>query len=174
MLKRSRRISKLIGRIFTLLTRPVNYTRIVNSERGFSLLELLVVMTIMAILGTIVATSVMGRVSKARQIAAKTQIDGFRVALSIYRLDNGQFPATEQGLTALREKPSTAPVPENWSGPYLEKDIPLDPWGRTYVYRSPGEYDRSGYDIYSLGRDGVEGGEGEDADIVSWKELQVK
>jgi general secretion pathway protein G len=91
------------------------------------------------------------------------------VALDNYRLDNGSYPTTEQGLAALQEKPTRDPAPLNWRGPYLKRNIPADPWGRPYVYRSPGEHDPGGNDLSSLGKDGQPGGQGEDADITSWK-----
>jgi len=88
------------------------------------------------------------------------------VALDNYRLDNGTYPTTEQGLDALQEKPTREPVPLNWRGPYLKKAVPLDPWGRPYIYKAPGEHNPTGYDLSTLGRDGQPGGEDEDADII--------
>ena len=108
----------------------------------------------------------LGKVSSAKQKAAKAQIELFGTALDTFRIDVGRYPTTEEGLKALREKPSGA---EEWQGPYLPKEIPLDPWGRPYIYKSPGEH--GDYDLVSYGRDGVQGGEGEDEDIVSWKDV---
>ncbi len=133
---------------------------------GFTLLELVVVIIVLGLLAAIVAPQILGRVSDARTTAAQSQVELFGTALDNYRLDNGSYPTTEQGLSALREKPTRAPVPTNWRGPYLRKDVPLDPWGKAYLYRSPGERNVSGYDLMSLGRDGKTGGEGEDKDVI--------
>ena len=139
-----------------------------RSERklGFTLLELVVVIIVLGLLAAIVAPQILGRVSDARTTSAETQVALFGTALDNYRLDNGAYPTTEQGLAALREKPTRAPIPTNWRGPYLRKDVPLDPWGKLYIYRSPGERNASGYDLSSLGRDGKPGGEGEDKDVI--------
>ncbi|MEW5919116.1 MAG: type II secretion system major pseudopilin GspG [Gemmatimonadota bacterium] len=137
-----------------------------HSRFGFTLLELVVVIIVLGLLAAIVAPQILGRVSDARTTAAQTQVELFGTALDNYRLDNGSYPTTEQGLAALRERPSRAPVPTNWRGPYLRKDVPLDPWGKPYIYKSPGERNVSGYDLSSLGRDGKAGGEGEDKDII--------
>jgi general secretion pathway protein G len=91
------------------------------------------------------------------------------VALDNYRLDNGRYPTTQQGLEALRTKPAAEPEPRNWRGPYLRREVPVDPWDRPYIYRSPGTENPQGYDLLTLGSDGVPGGEGEDADITSWE-----
>lgn len=139
-----------------------------TSERrrsGFTLLELVVVIIVLGLLAGLVAPQVIGRLSDAKSTTARTQIELLSVALDSYRLDNGRYPTTEQGLSALRERPTHAPVPTNWRGPYLRKDVPLDPWGRAYVYRAPGERSASGFDLESLGRDGKLGGDGEDADV---------
>jgi general secretion pathway protein G len=137
-----------------------------HTRFGFTLLELVVVIIVLGLLAAIVAPQILGRVSDARSTAAQTQIELFGTALDNYRLDNGSYPTTEQGLSALRERPSRAPVPNNWRGPYLRKDVPLDPWGKPYIYKSPGERNTSGYDLSSLGRDGKPGGEGEDKDLI--------
>ncbi len=136
-------------------------------EAGMTLIELIVVIVVLGLLAGVVGTQVFGRVGESRTQAARTQIEQFGVALDLYRLDNGRYPTTEQGLAALRERPSMPPEPRAWKGPYLKKSIPLDPWGNPYVYRAPGEH--GDYDLSSLGADTREGGEGEDADIVSWK-----
>jgi len=127
-----------------------------------------VVMIILAVLAGLVGPRLFKNVAKAKQNAAKAQIELLGLALDQYRLDNDMYPTTEQGLGALTRQPVTPPVPEFWDGPYLKKTSPLDPWGREYYYESPGSYDTDGYDVYSLGRDGLEGGADEDADIVSW------
>ena len=149
----------------------MNSASIVSPNRlrarvGFTLLELVVVIIVLGLLAASVAPQILGRVSDARSTAAQTQVELFGTALDNYRLDNGSYPTTEQGLSALREKPTRAPVPTNWRGPYLRKDVPLDPWGKPYIYRSPGERNTSGYDLMSLGRDGKAGGEGEDKDVI--------
>jgi len=132
---------------------------------GFTLLELVVVIIVLGLLAGIVAPQIIGRLSEAKSTTARTQVELLSVALEGYRLDNGSYPTTEQGPAALREKPTHSPVPANWRGPYLRKDVPLDPWGRAYVYRAPGERNPNGFDLLSLGRDGKTGGEGEDADV---------
>ena len=131
---------------------------------GFTLIELLVVLIILGLLAALVGPRLFGRVDTARQQAAQTQIEIFSGALDTYRLDNGRYPTTDQGLQALMEKPSDLP---NWAGPYLKKEIPKDPWGNEYEYKSPGEH--GDYDIISYAEDGQEGGDGNSTDIVSWK-----
>ena len=138
-------------------------------RRGFTLLEILVVIVVLGLLASIVGPRIIGRVSEARSTTAQTQIELLSVALDNYRLDNGYYPTTEQGLQALRVRPTTEPAPRSWRGPYLRKELPLDPWDRPYIYVSPGEQDPSGFDLSTLGRDGQPGGEDEDADIVSWR-----
>ena len=140
--------------------------RAARRQAGFTLLELVVVIIVLGLLAAIVAPQILGRVSDARTTAAQTQVALFGTALDNYRLDNGAYPTSDQGLAALREKPTRAPVPTNWRGPYLRKDVPLDPWGKPYIYRSPGERNASGYDLSSLGRDGKPGGDDEDKDII--------
>jgi general secretion pathway protein G len=136
---------------------------------GFTLIELLVVIVIIGLLAGLVAPQVLGRISEAKSETARTQIEMLSVALDNYRLDNGTYPTTEQGLEALRTAPTREPVPRNWRGPYLRKEVPADPWDRPYVYKSPGEQNKGGFDLLSLGADGRPGGEGEDADVLSWK-----
>jgi general secretion pathway protein G len=136
---------------------------------GFTLIEILVVITVIGLLAALVGPRILGRVSEAKSASAKAQMEMLSVALDNYRLDNGSYPTTEQGLAALQEKPSRDPAPLNWRGPYLKRAIPTDPWGRPYLYRSPGEHDPGGNDLSTLGKDGQPGGEGEDADITSWK-----
>ncbi|WP_027358788.1 type II secretion system major pseudopilin GspG [Desulforegula conservatrix] len=140
--------------------------RIIKNERGFSLIELLIVMVILGLLAGLVGPKLFGKVDSSKQKTAKTQISLFESALDTYRLDNGRFPTSEQGLKALREKPEGA---ARWKGPYLPKEIPVDPWGNAYVYRSPSEH--GDFDIVSNGADNAPGGEGNDMDIVSWKDL---
>ena len=135
-------------------------------RRAFTLLEVLVVLVVIALLAALVAPQILGRVSQARGTAAAAQLELLGVALDNYRLDNGRYPTTDQGLRALRERPTRVPAPTAWRGPYLRKDVPLDPWGRAYEYRAPGRRNPDGYDLVTLGRDGASGGEGEDADLI--------
>ncbi|HEX2716267.1 MAG TPA: type II secretion system major pseudopilin GspG [Gemmatimonadaceae bacterium] len=138
-------------------------------RRGaFTLIELLVVIVVLGLLAGLVGPQILGRVSEAKTKTARTQIELISLALDNYRLDNGSYPTTEQGLAALRERPTREPVPRAWKGPYLRKALPDDPWGRPYIYRSPGEHNPSGFDLSSLGRDGQPGGVDEDADLGSW------
>jgi general secretion pathway protein G len=135
----------------------------VRSHRGFTLLELLVVMVIIGLLAAYVGPKYFSQIGKSEVKTARAQMVGFEKALQQYRLDVGRFPSTEQGLQALVSKPATV---AKWDGPYLEKTVPLDPWGQPYVYVSPGEH--GDVDISSTGRDGRPGGDGLDADITSW------
>lgn len=138
-------------------------------RRAFTLIELLVVIAIIATLAAVVAPAVFRNVSDAKVDAAKSQLEIFALALDSYRVDNDQYPTTAQGLEALRTKPADgANAPRNWRGPYLRKAVPRDPWGRPYVYVAPGVANPESYDLYTLGRDGKVGGEGEDADLTSW------
>jgi len=139
------------------------------AKRGFTLIEILVVIIVIGLLAALVGPRIIGRVSEAKSATARTQIELLSLALDNYRLDNGTYPTTEQGLGALQEKSTRDPVPTNWRGPYLKKAVPLDPWGQPYAYQSPGEHNRAAFDLYTLGRDGRPGGDDEDADILSWK-----
>lgn len=130
---------------------------------GFTLLELLVVIVILGLLAGYVAPRYFAQVGKSEIKVAQAQIEGLGKALDQYRLDTGHYPSTEQGLAALMERPSSE---AKWDGPYLKKALPPDPWGKPYMYRSPGEHGE--YDIYSYGKDGQAGGSGENVDIVSW------
>jgi general secretion pathway protein G len=136
--------------------------------QGFTLIELLVTIAIIATLAAIVAPSLFSNIGDARRNTAKSQIQILSLALDAYRLDNETFPTTEQGIESLRTIPITGEAPPNWKGPYLRQLVPLDPWGRAYVYLSPGVANPNAYDLYSLGKDGKPGGDGEDADITSW------
>ena len=135
---------------------------------GFTLIELLVVISIIATLAAVVAPAVFRNVGDAKVSAAKSQIEIFAMALNSYRLDNDGYPSTDQGIEALRTISSGGDAPRNWKGPYLSRIVPMDPWGRPYLYASPGRENPTSFDLYSLGRDGKRGGEGEDADITSW------
>lgn len=134
---------------------------------GFTLLELMVVMVILVLLASVVSMVVMKRVEEAKHAKAVTDIASISGALDQFCLHCGRYPTTEEGLQALKVKPQSADLP-NWAGPYIKRAVPPDPWTRPYIYRSPGEHDPESYDLYSLGRDGKEGGEGPDADIVNW------
>jgi len=131
---------------------------------------MIVVLVVIAVLAGLVGPMVFGNVADAKVQGARTQIELFGLALDAYRLDNDRYPTTEQGLAALRTLPTTDPTPRRWRGPYLRKEVPQDPWGRPFVYRSPSTQNPAPdtYDLYTLGRDGEPGGEGEDADQTSW------
>jgi len=131
---------------------------------GFTLIELLLVLVILATLAAIVAPKFTKRSEQARITAARTQIAQFEVALDAFEIDVGRYPSTSDGLKALVEKPSDA---EGWQQAYLKRDVPRDPWGKEYVYKQPGQYNKDGYDLYSLGPDGKQGG---GDDIVNWTE----
>ena len=139
-----------------------------NSLRcpGFTLIEVMVVIAILAILAALVVPKVMSRPDEARVVAAKQDIAALMQALKLYRLDTKRYPTTEQGLQALVAKPAQAPVPDNWKpGGYVEK-LPMDPWGKPYQFLNPGLHGE--IDVFSYGADGVPGGEGFDADIGNW------
>ena len=136
-----------------------------NRVQGFTLLELLVVMVIIGLLASYVGPRFFEQVGKSEIKAARAQMEAFGKALDTYRLDTGHYPSSEQGLHALVERPADE---TRWSGPYLQKTVPHDPWGRPYQYRAPGDKGRE-YDIVSLGKDGLSGGTGEAADIGSWE-----
>jgi len=139
-----------------------------ENKKGFTLLEIIVVVFILSLLAAIVAPKIIGRTDDARIADAKVQIKNLETALKLFKLDNGFYPSTEQGLAALIEKPTTGQIPPKYrDGGYLEqKRVPPDPWGNPYIYISPGL--NGDYDIISYGSDGKEGGEGKDADIESW------
>lgn len=141
----------------------------IHLQAGFTLIELMIVIVILAILATIVVPRFMGREEEAKRTAAMIQIKNFEAGLKLFKLDNGFYPSTEQGLKSLVEKPTTGREAGNWKeGGYLEaKEVPLDPWRNPYVYLSPGTHNKE-YDIVSYGADGEEGGEGNDTDIQSW------
>ena len=136
-----------------------------GAQRGFTLIELMVVLVIIGLLAALIVPNVLDRADDARVTAAKTDVSNLMQALKLYKLDNMRFPTGEQGLQALVAKPSVGPIPPNWK-PYLEK-LPNDPWGRAYQYANPGI--KSAVDVFSFGADGQSGGEGRDADIGSWQ-----
>jgi general secretion pathway protein G len=133
-------------------------------RRGFTLLELLVVMVIIGLLASYVGPRYFGQIGKSEVKAARAQLDAFEKALATYRLDTGHYPRTEQGLRALTERPSDEPA---WAGPYLSKALPTDPWGKPYLYKNPGD-DGHEFDVVTLGHDGQQGGDGIDKDISVW------
>lgn len=141
----------------------VENVRKLSDERGFTLLELLVVVAIIALLVGYVAPRYFSQIGKSEVGLARAQIDSLEKALDQYRLDTGHYPTTEQGLAALQSQPANEP---KWSGPYMRKAIPPDPWDQPYHYQSPGSHGE--FDLYSYGKDGQSGGEGEAADIVNW------
>jgi general secretion pathway protein G len=149
-----------------ILRRPHSARRL---PRGFTLIEIMVVITILGILAALIVPRVVGRTDDARVAAAKQDIASLLQALKLYRLDNGAYPSTEQGLKALLAKPAVEPVPQNWKqGGYLERSTtPKDPWGNEYKYLNPGL--KGEIDVFSYGRDGAAGGEGVDGDIGSWQ-----
>ncbi|MFT4614222.1 MAG: general secretion pathway protein G [Bacteroidia bacterium] len=138
-----------------------------RSAAGFSLVEILVVLVIMGLLISVVAPTVLNRADEARIQKAQADFKAIETALKIYRLDNYVYPTTEQGLSALVEKSSIDPEPRNFKGGGYLEEVPFDPWGREYLFLSPGE--NGEIDIYSLGADGVSGGEGQNGDIGNWK-----
>lgn len=139
-----------------------------KDSRGFTLIELMVVIVILAGLAALVGPKLIGRGDDAKIADAKVQIRNMETALKLYKLDNSNFPSTEQGLQSLVAKPTTGQIPKNYKAEgYLEnKSVPKDPWGNDYVYLSPGEH--GDYDLYSFGADGARGGDGKNADIESW------
>jgi len=145
--------------------KQTNVDRNRRAEAGVTLIEMLVVVTIIGLFAALVVPRMLKRSDIARVTAARAQINAFMTALGTYKLDTGTFPTTEQGLQALREKPTDV---NQWAGPYLPQDIPADPWGHAYLYKYPGEHGDEP-DVISYGQDGQPGGEGLNADIVSWK-----
>jgi general secretion pathway protein G len=132
-------------------------------QSGFTLLELLVVMVIIGLLAGYVGPRYFSQIGKSETKAAKAQIDALEKALDQYRLDTGHYPTTEQGLAALNTRPASEP---RWDGPYLKKAVPADPWGKAYLYRQPGEHGE--FDLFSYGKDGQPGGEGDAQDVTNW------
>jgi general secretion pathway protein G len=148
---------------------PCHNTRLARrfgpALRGFTLIEIMVVLVIIGVLAALIAPAVLGRVDEARITAARTDVGNLMQALKLYKLDNQRFPTAEQGLEALVRKPTAGPIPPNWKT-YLDK-LPADPWGRAYQFLNPGVHGE--IDVFSLGADGQAGGEGGNADIGSWQ-----
>jgi len=138
-------------------------------QSGFTLIELLIVVIILGVLAGLVGPRLFGRVGQSRQAAARVQIELLGAALDQFKLDVGRYPSSQEGLQALQQSPGNAP---GWEGPYLKKEVPRDPWGNPYQYRSPGEHGE--YDLASLGSDGAAGGDGEAADVTSWGEGKTR
>lgn len=134
------------------------------SRAGLTLVEMIVVLAIIAVVAVLIVPNVIGRPDEARVTVAKTDLKTIASALRIYRLDNGDYPTTEQGLEALVTRPTTAPEPRAWASDGYLPELPVDPWGNPYVYRSPGQ--GGAFDLLSYGKDGEEGGEGTDADLT--------
>ena len=146
-----------------------------GARRGFTLIEILVVVVILGILAVAVVPRIVGKPEEARRVQARAQITNLETALRLFKMDNGYYPTTDQGLDALVNKPSTGRVPNNWKeGGYLEKGrVPKDPWGYDFVYIAPGRHNPD-FDLYSKGRDGETGGDGPDADVTNWDDDQPK
>lgn len=155
--------SKAIAQPVALLAMKITLYPCRFRVAGFTLLELLVVMVILGLLAGYVAPKYFAQVGKSETKAALAQIVSLEKSLDMFRLDTGHYPTSEQGLNALVTRPQNEP---NWSGPYLKKAAPLDPWGRPYMYKFPGEH--GDYDISSFGKDGQPGGQGDNADITNW------
>lgn len=134
-----------------------------GNNRGFTLMELLIVLVIVGLLAALVGPTLYKRINPAKASIARTQMENFMAALDGYFIDTGSYPSTQQGLLALRKQP---PGENLWNGPYLKKEVPKDPWGNAYVYRAPGR--NGGFEIVSYGKDGAEGGEEDAKDILSW------
>ena len=142
-------------------------TALINNQRGFTLIEILVVVMILGILAAVVVPNLLDEPEKAKRTTTEVQIRGFEQALARFKLDNGFFPSTDQELSALVEKPQNGRIPTKYATKGYMKKIPMDPWGNSYIYLSPGIHDD--YDIMSYGPDGASGGDGDDADINNWE-----
>ncbi len=138
----------------------------VKKENGFTLIELMLVIIIIGILVAMVLPRFTGRTQQAKAARATADIESISIALDLYELDNDCYPTTEQGLAALRQKPTTPPIPNNWKGPYLKRRLPIDPWCNPYRYCSPGLHNEE-YDLFSYGKDSVEGG---GDDVCNWEQ----
>lgn len=162
------RFMNFIKRFLNKVNVTVKKLRRVNNEAGFTLIEIMVASIVLLILISVAGFVVSRNVGKAKIISSKNQIQIFSMALNSYFLDCGVYPTTEQGLQALWEIPVMEPVPDSWNGPYLDKEIPKDPWNNEFKYNAPGPHGLP-FGIQSYGEDRLEGGEGKNGDIVSWK-----
>jgi len=146
-----------------------------RSQRGFTLVEIMAVVVIIGLLGTLVATAVFGQIEKARVTTARTQIKQIEAALDFYQMDNGRYPTTEQGLEALVNRPSTEPVPHSYRPEgYLKGGrVPRDPWNQPYEYLAPGTNNAHSFDLWSFGKDGEPGGDGTNGDIGNWADANT-
>lgn len=141
----------------------------IRDKRGFTLIEVLIVVVIIGFLASTIGPELFSRVSQAQRTTAQNQLDIFKMALNNYRIDNGRYPTTDQGLEALIKKPTSSPVPQSWNGPYLEKkQIPSDPWGNSYHYQYSGQHNSHSYDLWSNGADNQQGGTGDNSDVTNW------
>lgn len=141
-----------------------------DRREGFTLLEILVVVMIIGLLMSVIASRFIGRAQEAQVTLAGTQLRQLEQALEMYRLDNGRYPSESQGLEALVREPTSEPLPRSYPpGGYVRSDSILDPWGSSYQYNSPGEHNSYSFDLFSFGPDGVAGGESENSDIVNWE-----
>lgn len=147
------------------MSKGIQHLQVTRQSRGFTLIEIMVVIVILGILAAIMAPNIIGRVGDAQIVKAKADIRGLETALTLYRLDNFSYPSTEQGLDALSNRPADPNI-RNWNPGGYMKRVKKDPWGNTYLYLNPGN--KGEIDIYTLGKDGQPGGEGEDADIGNW------
>ncbi len=140
-----------------------------RTTQGFTLIEILIVVGIIGLLASVLVTNLIGRAGQAKVDLASTQIRQLEQALEMYKLDNGRYPSEEQGLAALVRKPSGEPTPRRYNpGGYVKRDAITDPWGMRYEYKTPGTHNAHSFDLFSLGPDGTQGGEGEAIDITNW------
>jgi general secretion pathway protein G len=145
-----------------------------SNQRGFTLIELMVVIAILALLGGVVMPKVIGRLRQAKPDKAKIDIKQISMGLDLYAADNGEYPTTEQGLDALIRKPTSPPEPMNWRGPYVEPTNFLDPWNKKYIYVSPSTHEGYDFDLSSYGADGQEGGTDDSADLTNWLQEETQ
>lgn len=143
--------------------------RLHSPRPGFTLIEVMVVIVVITLLAALVAPNIFKNLGTAKDGTARSQMEMLTTALDAYRLDNGRYPTTQQGLDALWAEPVTEPRPRSWGGPYLRKRVPPDPWDNPYVYRNPGQENPHGFDLLTYGADGRPGGQAEDADIRAWQ-----
>jgi general secretion pathway protein G len=153
------------------LANPIGHARITRSQAGFTLIEIMVVVVIIGLLLTVVASNVTRQLGTAESVKSRADIQGMETAMAGYRLDNGFYPTTEQGIEALIVQPTGEPVPRRWNGPYLKghSTIPKDRWGNEYLYMSPGVHNPDSFDLWTRGQDGQDGGEGGASDIGNWE-----